>query len=156
MRRLLFTALLALGACASSRPSLKLRSDVKPRAAAEEIVKIVAAGAANDSFVMVSPFSEDHYVVGATWHEVGRRDQAILVASIFVTVDGDDISVRDQKRICSGAETTCRLPAAGPVSAAEIEAQLSELPPARDPQVFDEKKLAARIEAAVGQHPATH
>lgn len=124
-----------------------------PRAAAEEIVKIVAAGAANESFVTVSQFSEDHYVVGATWHEVGRRDQDILVANVFVTVEDDRITVRDHKRICSGAETTCRLPAAGPVSAAEIEVQLGELPPARDPQIFDERKLAARIATAVGQRP---
>lgn len=149
MKTILAAVVFSSIACAPTRPSVRVKSGVTARSAAEQLVAIVHAGAAADPQAsQVSQFSDDHYAVFTTWHDVGRSESAIAVAKLAITVEASTVSVKVDRRECTTAQTICRLPTAG---SAEADFYVRELPAARDPQVFDEKALVARIQDAIGQ-----
>ncbi len=138
--------LAALAGCAPTRQTVRLKTDMPARAAAEEIFKIVAGGVTDPSLVTASAFSEDHYLVGTSWQVVGRESNDVLVAKLLITVEGNSVRIAREQRRCSSAELDCQLPL---MNGAMGRVHTSSLPPARDPQIFDEKVLASRMEAAV-------
>jgi hypothetical protein len=138
MKTLVNPAVLALVlsfACAPAHQGSVFKTSMPRRDAATAILQLLVPAVEKEQDIKVGTFDDDVYMITVPYHDLGRKEgDSRVIRNIVIRLDGDQVVVKVKQSSCTRPDPSC-LQFGGPT--------------AKDPQLFDQTELTARIQAVL-------